>query len=243
MSDLFHKRVSDAWIAAVYAQMETAQHHQFQVLTKRPERMARLLTPAFYAGPVRKAGYDILGPQSYIPRNPGWPLPNVWHGVSVENQDTAHARIPWLLKTPAAVRFLSCEPLLGPIQLRVIRVTHTRETSQTIDALYGHGHWYTGELGFCPRLDWVIVGGESGPSHRPMDLAWLTDIVDQSRAAGVPVFVKQNAGRYPGNLEGIPMEYRMQEFPSVDAHRRPGQQGRIPAAYWVQEFPERKRAC
>jgi protein gp37 len=138
-----------------------------------------------------------------------WPteLFNIWLGVSAENQKWADIRIPSLLDTPAAMRFISAEPLLGPIDLRVHLNGHCPE------------HDFPG--GFCVQrnhrgvqhLSWVIVGGESGPGHRPMEIGWLESIVGQCRDAGVPVFVKQDSGP------------------------RAGQQGRIPDDLWVQEFP------
>lgn len=107
-----------------------------------------------------------------------WPLPNVWHGVSAEDQQRADERIPHLLQTPAAVRFVSAEPLLGPVDLRVVPIPTQgpRETA-------------------IRRLDWVIVSGESGPAARPCDLGWIRSIVEQCRAASVPVFVKQLGAR------------------------------------------------
>jgi protein gp37 len=119
-----------------------------------------------------------------------WPLPNVWLGVSVEDQAAADERIPALLDTPAAVRSLSCEPLLEPVDLEpwLRRV-----------ATSGPGWRMTGGSAMAIAdivLDWVIVGGESGPGARPCDVGWIRDIVGQCRAAEVPVFVKQ-AGSKP----------------------------------------------
>lgn len=112
------------------------------------------------------------------------PLPNVWLGTSVENQHWADVRIPELLATPAAVRFLSCEPLLGPLSLTNLECFR--------DHFEGEG-WDLKPVrpGHMAGLDWVIVGGESGLKARPFDLAWARSIVSQCRAAGVPVFVKQ----------------------------------------------------
>jgi len=149
MSDLFHEDVPDSYIGSVFETMYNAPRHTFQVLTKRPGRMAE-----FVGGVRRKVFGDW------------WPLPNVWLGTSVENQATADERIPHLLATPAAVRFLSCEPLLDPLQL-------------------------AGWLPAGEGIDWVIVGGESGPRARPMELAWVRAIRDQCAAASVPFFMKQ----------------------------------------------------
>jgi protein gp37 len=120
----------------------------------------------------------------------GWPLPNVWLGVSVENQHFADERIPLLLQTPAAVRFISAEPLLGPVDLDQFVWPACIVTREQHDADHGGGMW-------CDErcLDWVIVGGESGHGARSFDLAWARSIVSQCRAAGVPVFVKQLGAR------------------------------------------------
>jgi len=149
MSDLFQDGVPDEFIAEVWKTMATIRRHTYQVLTKRPERMRAIL-------PRLVATFGVL--------------PNVWLGVSVENQHFADERIPQLLQTPAAVRFISAEPLLGPID---IVGTICKQPVGT------------------PALGWVIVGGEYGSGARPFDLAWARSIVDQCQAAGVPVFVKQ----------------------------------------------------
>lgn len=142
-----------------------------------------------------------------------WPgeLFNVWMGVSVEDQHWAGIRIPVLLDTPATVRFISAEPLLGPIDLRYVAGVDALERDWTGGRGGGMGAPH-------PLLDWVIVGGESGPGHRPMDIEWLESIVVQCREAGVPVYVKQDSGP------------------------RAGQQGRIPDDLWIHEFPGAFRA-
>ena len=155
MSDLFHPDVPDEFIIDVFGVMAQAAQHTFQVLTKRPQRMARLL------GWARRE-------VSWLSR----PLPNVWLGTSVENQRYADLRVPHLLATPAAVRFLSAEPLLGPINLR----------SQWLElTAFEQG----------PGVDWVIVGGESGARAREMEPQWAEALVAQCRSAGAAVFVKQ----------------------------------------------------
>lgn len=145
MSDLFHARVPRAFVQRVFEVMADTPHHTYQVLTKRPLRAARLA--------------------SDLP----WPA-NVWLGVSVENMDAAH-RVDHLRRVPAAVRFLSCEPLLGPL-----------------DGLD------------LADIDWVIAGGESGPHYRPMDIRWARGIRDLCVAASVPFFFKQWDGRTPRSL-------------------------------------------
>lgn len=174
MSDLFHEDVPDEFIDRVFAVMALAPRHTFQVLTKRPRRMLKWATLNSTGGHVFHVASTTGRPQSGV-----WPLPNVWLGVPVENQHFADERIPLLLQTPAAVRFISAEPLLGPIDLRHLAA---REDWH-VDALD------TPDPSCC--LHWVIVGGESGPQARPMNIAWARSIVQQCQAANVPVFMKQ----------------------------------------------------
>lgn len=191
MSDLFHKDVPFEFIDKVWAVMACTQRHTFQILTKRPDRAAEYFATRFGMGDVPRMHltpqwYHVVtqmldGSIEWMPRGWAWdrahdempdpmqPLPNVWLGTSVENQQTADERIPHLLKCPAAVRFLSCEPLIGPVTL----VDDDRKSQ------------------FVDYLDWVIVGGESGPGARPCNFEWIRSIVGQCKAAGVPVFVKQ----------------------------------------------------
>lgn len=183
MSDLFHEAVPDEFIDQVFAVMALAPQHTFQVLTKRPERMldyCRTLGRHHTTDRVSLAA-KALQPDGegfwYTLRGGGAFLPNVHLGVSVEDQQTADARIPLLLRTPAALRFISAEPLLGRINLAP---RWTLQSAQS-EAL---AEW-------APILDWVIVGGESGADARPCDVAWVRGIVRQCQAASVPVFVKQ----------------------------------------------------
>lgn len=195
MSDLFQEGVPWYFIDDVFEVMAEAPRHTFQILTKRAERM-----------------------QKYCAER-GHSLKNVWLGVSVENQEQADARIPLLLQTPAAVRWISAEPLLGPLDLRSC------------------GLWsdMNGRIAPTPPfkcgLDWIVVGGESGYGARPFHLDWARDIVAQCRVAhdGVPVFVKQ-LGSYPvydgahaarfhldnkkgGDMNEWPIDLRVREFP------------------------------
>ena len=182
MTDLFGEWVPDEWLDRVFAVMALSPRHTFQVLTKRPERMRAYLSAPDIEDRVYIAG-DEIDPEDRCPvRQITFPLNNVWMMTSVENQTEADKRIPELLATPAAVRGLSCEPLLGRVDLRLDG-----------EELCGPGP------GIDPRrtrtgpngLHWVIVGGESGPGARPMDLAWARSLVAQCQAAGVAVFVKQ----------------------------------------------------
>lgn len=169
MSDLFHEKVSDEYIARVFSVMACAERHTFQLLTKRHGRMRSLLNSEAFRELVFKCQAlelpgDVMGDY--------WPLPNVWLGVSAEDQKRADLRIPALLDTPAAVRFISAEPLLGPIDL-----------SRFVED--------DGEKFDLPPLSWVIVGGESGPGARPMHPDWARSLRDQCVAAGVPFLFKQ----------------------------------------------------
>jgi len=178
MSDLFHPDVPDDFIDQVFAVMALAPQHTFQVLTKRPERML-----AWYNRDPADMN-DALYPF----RVNRWPLPNVWLGVSVENQKAADERIPLLLQTPAAIRFLSCEPLLGEVDLSKWLLTPGWVPSYyDPDNIHGYPNAEpTNEF-----INWVIVGGESGPRARPMHPDWVRGLRDQCQAAGVPFFFKQ----------------------------------------------------
>ncbi len=198
MSDLFHSDVPDEFIACVFVMMAMTPQHAYQLLTKRHGRMRSLLSsPEFQVLCLAAAAT-----RGWDPEGVPWPLPNVWLGVSVEDQKWADVRIPALLKTPAAVRFISAEPLLGPVDLTWLR---------GIDAL-DHG------------LSWVIAGGESGPGARPCDLRWLRALAWQCERAEVPFFCKQlgtvlgreiGAGRKGGDWEAWPEDLKVREFPRV----------------------------
>lgn len=177
MSDLFHAAVSVEFIAEVFAVMSLAEQHTFQLLTKRHARMRVVLSDPAFPGLVQAAASE---------RDPAhvvtYPLPNVIVGVSVENQEWADIRIRHLLDTPAAARFLSMEPLLGPVWIR--SALHRDPNS-----------WRS-----VGALDWVIVGGESGPGSRPMYADWARQIRDECAANSVPFLFKQWGNWRP--LEG-----------------------------------------
>ncbi|SHX75558.1 bacteriophage protein gp37 [Mycobacteroides abscessus subsp. abscessus] len=185
MSDLFHDKVSDEYIAQVFAVMALAPQHTFQLLTKRHGRMRSIMTSRDLSGTgaglsleamVRNVVDNRRGAEGRLDWLRGddisWPLPNVWLGVSAEDQKRADLRIPALLDTPAAVRWISAEPLLGPVNL------HT----DPIKA--GTPFWGS-------QLDWVVVGGESGSGARPMHPWWAESLHRQCVAAGVPFLFKQ----------------------------------------------------
>ena len=185
LSDLFHDDVPDAFIDRVFAVMALAEKHTFQVLTKRADRMLDYIRSRPACDPGHVAIWTEQGPVERDGVSEGmkyrvmWPLPNVWLGVSVENQRFADERIPLLLQTPAHVRFLSCEPLLGPLNLS--------------QALPSRRHVLP--MWAQDQVDWVIVGAESGPNVRPTDPAWVRSVRDQCVAASVPFFFKQWGGR------------------------------------------------
>lgn len=188
LADVFEDHPSLApWRAELFALIERTPALDWQVLTKRPENIRRMVPPSWLDAPRA----------------------NVWFGTTVENQETADKRLPELLAVPAVVRFLSCEPLLAPVNLDPPRCQYCRDGGEIVDgdppwcvrcdseAVFGH--W----LDACAKenkrgVSWVIVGGESGPSARPFDLAWARAIVAQCKAAGVPVFVKQLGFRAQG---------------------------------------------
>ncbi|MBK3798675.1 DUF5131 family protein [Azospirillum brasilense] len=200
MSDLFHEAIPDHAIDRVFAVMALARHHTFQVLTKRAERMkwymCRLINEPCHVGELVD---DMGGDWDSV----STPLPNVWLGVSVEDQKRADERIPHLLATPAAVRFLSMEPLLGPVDLTCVvisegpaefyghpNITKARFTVNALAGVQSFG-WRS--------LDWVIVGGESGPKARPSHPDWVRSLRDQCAVGNVPFLFKQH-----GEWIGVP---------------------------------------
>lgn len=186
MSDLFHEGVPDEFIDLVFAVMALAPRHTFQILTKRAERMRDYMAAA-----VDRVRLEWLVTEASTRQRlelkafPGWPLPNVWLGVSAEDQQRADERIPLLLQTPAAVRFISAEPLLGPIDLRPDWLMYDSAECPACQEVACD----------CGAIDWVIVGGESGPGARPCVEGWIRSIVGECALTGVSCFVKQMGSR------------------------------------------------
>lgn len=184
MSDLFHEAVPNEFIDKVLAVMLLAPWHTFQVLTKRPKRMLEYMTHDRLYSRVLDAANDIRFRLPNLP-NVGISDPTrspanwIWFGVTAENQESADERIPLLLQTPAAVRFVSCEPLLGYIDFIV------PFAGAKVDALRG-------ALPGIPRIDLVIGGGESGPKARPMHPHWIRSLRNLCLDAGVPFIFKQH---------------------------------------------------
>ena len=187
--DLFHESVPDEWIDRVFAVMALAPQHQFQVLTKRPERMRRYLTDQGVRDEICSRALAMPASEGFCR---SWPLPNVWLGVSVEDQRRAEERIPDLLLTPAAIRWISAEPLLGPVDLTRISTFRFRG-AEVLNALTGELSGMFGD--YCAtrlRLDWVVAGGESGPGARPMPYGAAQSLRDQCAGAGVAFLFKQH---------------------------------------------------
>ncbi|MFE9777776.1 DUF5131 family protein [Streptomyces sp. NPDC005775] len=221
MSDLFHARVPRDFLAQVFAVMAATPQHTYQILTKRPERAARILTDLCTCGTGHPPGEHFRSSMewaatshspTYVPglkhgiyHRSGWPLPNVWIGTSIES-DAYTRRVDALRKTPAAVRFISAEPLLGP--LPSINLTN---------------------------IDWLILGGESGPGARPLNTRWVDDLLDVARCSGTAPFVKQLGSVWArdmtingktvaahgdtkgGNPDHWPARLRVREYPQVVA--------------------------
>jgi len=171
MADLFHENVSYETIDRVFAVMAVCPDHTFQVLTKRPERMAEYTRERDAArGVIWDAARNIMPTaELHLRALRPWPYDNVWLGTSVEDQAAADQRVPALLGCVAALRFLSCEPLLGPVDLTMA------------------------DDGWCQPdgIGWVIIGGESGPRARACDMAWIEGLAGQCELSGVACFVKQ----------------------------------------------------
>jgi protein gp37 len=215
-SDLFHSDVPTDFIAETFAVMALSLRHTFQVLTKRPARMRALLSSEAFVDAVGKHAerlWTLDGWHHAVETQwPGWPLPNLWLGVSAEDQKRADLRIPALLETPAAVRWVSAEPLLGPIDFN------------WLDGVSGLLRDWAGGPGGgtgCPHplVDWVVVGCESGPRARPMDIVWANTIVADCQEAGTPVLVKQlptgPRGRATQDLSTFPEHLRIREYPTT----------------------------
>jgi len=241
MSDLFHDKVPVDFIARVFAVMAEAQQHTFQLLTKRHARMRSLLNSPAFRSEVYSHVADRLA-RPWQDDDDIWPLPNVWVGVSVESQQWADIRVPALLGTSAAVRWLSCEPLLGPVDLGrwltdptfnpAYRIARCGQLSTHSQHVVVHG---PDQPRNCPgtertwprpaaRPNWVVVGGESGRGARPMAGEWAQSLLDECVAAGVPAFFKQTGSvlakqlGLPGkgeDVDTLPESLRVREYPTV----------------------------
>jgi len=179
--DLFAENVPDEWILDVFTVMATADHHTYQVLTKRADRMREFVSRPDLLNDIYANWYTFSGGAREVQ---SWPLHNVWLGISAEDQRRADERVPQLMATPAAIRFVSAEPMLGPIDFTSLPpfLEVSRRMGIRLDAL---------KLGGKYSLDWIIAGGESGPGARPMHPDWVRSIRDQCASAGTAFFFKQ----------------------------------------------------
>lgn len=303
LSDLFHESVAFETIAAILGVMAAAPHLTFQVLTKRPERARE-----FFAWVVESAAemHACIGaPPQGVDERSGfcamfvddqpicatreqwraaasapWPLPNVWLGVSVEDQRTADERIPVLLELPAALRFVSYEPALGPVDFgmssatcdccerwpsrwvrmektvwadwpgptiaprvtagpRVYRARSNRHGALSIEFTQGPSLGIKpDEFSALPGLDWIIVGGESGPGARPFDVAWARSTIEQCRSAKVACFVKQLGARPIAARHTIASLGGEVAEPLALRHRKGADPSEWPEDLRVREMPE-----
>ena len=235
MSDLFHGALPARAIDAIFAVMAQSPQHTFQILTKRPRPMLEYMRAEWTPDGINEAAtrFGMCHANLYG----RWPLPNVWLGVSVEDQATADDRIPLLLQTPAAVRFVSYEPALAVIDFR-------KWLRGQCPQCHGFDDWCA-DVALCETcrglsakgIDWLICGGESGLGARPFDIAWARSVRDQCKAAGVPFFMKQLGAkpvlsreadgafvpdyeyifedRKGGAMEEWPEDLRIREYPRI----------------------------
>jgi protein gp37 len=209
MGDLFYGQMPHAWINEVWMQIFNNPRHLFLILTKRPE-----LLLAWTQGKARATT---------------WPIDEIWPenallGVTAENQEMANERVPLLLSVPCRTRFVSCEPLLTPVDLTDLPanaefIGDGQNYNDYLCALTGRGYEaqareYTPTQDFR-KLSWVIVGGESGNHCRLMRSIWARKLLLQCRDANVPFFMKQMSGRTPAERQNIPHELRVREWPTL----------------------------
>jgi protein gp37 len=206
MGDLFHKSVPDQFLDRVFAAIALCPQHTFQMLTKRPDRMLKYSSSPI-GGTTRRDWVMVAAARMLNRSNmsgfPDWPLQNLWLGVTAENQEQADKRIPLLLQTPAAVRFVSVEPMLSSVDLTELNMLREAAPLLRYNALTGVAHFSFGDGGDAEfqentdgeslsrgKLDWVICGGETGQNARPMHPDWVRSLRDQCEGAGVPFYFK-----------------------------------------------------
>ena len=225
MSDLFHEAVPDEYLCRVFDVMQTASRHTFQVLTKRHARMRSFVT-RYLSGEFATEPLDASPLAATVDQPPR----NIWLGVSCEDQKWADIRVPALLDTPASIRFVSAEPLLGPVSLDRYLWLHGPSTAGPFYDYAGRrrgGGGIGGQALTAVRardLHWVIAGGESGRGARPCEVDWLRSLRDECADADVPFFCKQlgsilgrelGAGSKGGDISRWPSDLRVREFPTV----------------------------
>jgi protein gp37 len=249
MGDLFHPDVDDYWIDDVFAVMAMTPQHTYQILTKRPERMLEYFQ---HIGGTTRNDWILSAAARILNRNrfenfPVLPFKNVWLGVTAENQLRADERIPLLLNTPAAVRFVSCEPLIERVNLKKINMLDEYYINPLIGESWQPLSWIfestptLGTISKINKLDWVICGGESGPKARPMHPDWAKSLRDQCQKANVPFFFKQWGEWLPSELYSPSIAPSASQI-KIDGQRyyRTGKKsaGRLLDGQEWSEFPE-----
>lgn len=239
--DLFHESVPDEWIDRCFAVMALTPQHKHQVLTKRSARMREYCSAEESRERIAEHVLSQFGGKGTPPTVYGgaitdrrdrviWPLSNVWLGVSVEDQTRAEERIPDLLATPAAVRWISAEPLLGPLDLKKWLGWvhhHPDNTERNSPEMLAIIKATRDKLG--GGIDWIVAGGESGPNARPMHIDWVRGLRDQCSAAGVAFLFKQWGEWFPyGHIDG-------------DGHRNVRSRGEAPGLWHT--WPDRTEDC
>jgi protein gp37 len=214
-TDVFHEKVPNDALINIFAVMALSPRHTYQVLTKRAARMEAWFGIPDLRARVLGRAWEMLGrassgcPQMYAHENiteRAWPLPNVWLGTSVENQDAADERIPALLRTPAAIRFLSLEPLLGLVDLHAIQIPDARAGLRFSALQRQHDDRFGSS---DTIIDWAIVGCESGPGARPCQTEWIRVLRDQCLGAGVAFWLKQATYDPREDLHGQPFVHHL----------------------------------
>jgi protein gp37 len=230
MSDLFHEGVPDSYITDILNIIAICPQHTFQVLTKRPKRMME-----FFASRTNTTHMAVN-------------MKNLGLGVSVEDQETANERVPLLLKTPAAVRWVSYEPALASVDFTRIPNPGFAEGQTWYHALEGYawesnGSDYYDVCNEGIKINWTVVGGESGPGARPFDIQWARDVVAQCKAAGVPCFVKQLGSAPHSEVDRIshrcdPLPKNSDGFWRYLNDKKGGDMAEWPEDLWVRQYPQ-----
>ena len=204
LADVFDNEVPADWRADLFDLIAKTPNLDWLLVTKRIGNAKTMMADALHLNPTALSNGQI------------WPLPNVWLGITVVNQAEADRDIPKLLATPAVVRFLSMEPLLGAVDLTDICCNRGESTEDHFSALFDPDDDVNEDGTPFRYVDWVIVGGESGPGARPMHPQWARDLRDQCVAAGVPFFMKQLSGERGKTIKDIsafPLDLQVRKFP------------------------------